>query len=82
MQENHFTFQTDKYICEVDAPIIILHAEEDTVVPHRLGWKLYEDGIKCRDQSQGSLKFHSFSANRKYGHKYICRAPEIHDIIR
>lgn len=37
MQENGFIFKTDQHICNVDAPIMILHAEEDRVVPYKLG---------------------------------------------
>lgn len=40
MQANGFTFQTDKFICNVDAPIVILHAKDDHVVPYKLGYKV------------------------------------------
>ncbi|CAH1989387.1 unnamed protein product [Acanthoscelides obtectus] len=40
MQENGFLFQTDKHICKVNAPVMILHAEDDHVVPFKLGKKV------------------------------------------
>lgn len=38
--ENGFKFETDKHICNVNSPIIILHAEDDHVVPFKLGLKV------------------------------------------
>lgn len=38
--ENGFTFESDRFICRVDAPILILHAEDDHVVPIKLGKKV------------------------------------------
>ncbi|CAG9824240.1 unnamed protein product [Phaedon cochleariae] len=82
LQENGFTFRTDNFICAVDAPILILHAEDDHVVPFRLGYKLYEEGLRCRKATQGKLIFHGFDGKYGYNHKYICRDPGIHNIIR
>ncbi|CAH1099058.1 unnamed protein product [Psylliodes chrysocephalus] len=80
--ENGFTFESDRFICRVDAPILILHAEDDHVVPIKLGKKLYHEGEHCRRKTQGKLIFHQFEGKHKYEHKYICRSPEINDIIR
>ncbi|KAJ8922205.1 hypothetical protein NQ315_004142 [Exocentrus adspersus] len=82
MQENGFTFRTDKFICGVDAPITILHAEDDHVVPYKLGYKLYQHALRCRNDKQGKLTFIKFDEGYNYDHKYICRAPEIHDIVK
>ncbi|XP_019770812.1 lysophosphatidylserine lipase ABHD12 isoform X2 [Dendroctonus ponderosae] len=80
MSEN-FRFETDKYICGVNLPIMILHAEDDKVVPYKLGVKLYRSALKCRSESQGTLLFHRFSADHKFGHKFICRAADLPDKI-
>ncbi|XP_056637294.1 lysophosphatidylserine lipase ABHD12-like isoform X1 [Diorhabda sublineata] len=82
MYKNGFTFESDKYICNVDAPILILHAQDDHVVPIKLGKRLYEEGKRCRRHSQGVLMFHEFDGKHGYQHKFICRAPEINGIIR
>ncbi|KAJ8977565.1 hypothetical protein NQ317_005414 [Molorchus minor] len=81
MQQNGFTFKTDHFICLVDVPIIILHAQDDHVVPYRLGYKLYQHALKCRQDTQGKIIFHKFEGKHNYDHRFICRAPEIHDII-
>lgn len=36
----NFRFETDKYICDINLPVMILHAEDDGVVPYRLGYKV------------------------------------------
>ncbi|KAG5886227.1 hypothetical protein JTB14_029827 [Gonioctena quinquepunctata] len=82
MLDNGFTFKTDKFICGVDAPILILHAEDDHVVPFHLGYKLYETAKKCRTEAQGNVQFYGLDKKYGYDHKYIYRAPEIHEIIR
>lgn len=40
MLNNGFRFESDQFICNVSASIIILHAEDDTVVPYKLGKKV------------------------------------------
>ncbi|CAG9763431.1 unnamed protein product [Ceutorhynchus assimilis] len=77
----NFNFDTDKYICSINIPVMIMHAEDDKVVPYKLGYKLYKEAQKCRIRGQGQLIFHSFSSKGQYGHKYLCRAPEILDKI-
>lgn len=37
---DNFRFETDKYICDINLPVMILHAEDDGVVPYRLGYKV------------------------------------------
>ncbi|CAH0546604.1 unnamed protein product [Brassicogethes aeneus] len=81
MQENNFLFKTDVHICHVDLPIIILHAEDDNVVPYRLGYKLYEAALKCKSEKDGSIQFKSFEENLHYGHKYIYKDERLPNII-
>lgn len=33
--ENDFNFESKKYILDVDCPIMMLHAKDDTVIPFR-----------------------------------------------
>lgn len=81
MAEN-FHFETDKYICGINVPIMILHAQDDRVVPFRLGYKLYETATECRHGSQGNVVFHAFGGEKKFGHKYVTRANDLHDKLR
>lgn len=40
MLDNGFRFESDQFICHINSPIQILHAEDDNVVPYKLGRKV------------------------------------------
>lgn len=40
MYENGLKFQSDRHLVRVKAPILILHAEDDLVIPINLGRKV------------------------------------------
>lgn len=40
MEANNLRFANDKYLLEIDCPVMVLHAEDDHVVPYRLGQKV------------------------------------------
>lgn len=37
--------------------------------------------LETRQKSWGPVEFHRFDADSSYGHKFICRAPELPDIL-
>lgn len=41
MHDNELRFESDKHISEFRQPVLILHAEDDLVVPFKLGYKVY-----------------------------------------
>lgn len=45
MYENNLRFESDKHIAKFPQPVLILHAEDDIVVPYKLGHKVrsFED---------------------------------------
>ncbi|KAF5301888.1 hypothetical protein FQR65_LT08720 [Abscondita terminalis] len=78
---NNLKFETDQYIRKVNCPIMILHAKDDIIVPYNLGLQLYEGAQQSRRPTQGPLRFHSFERSCGYGHKYICRAPDLNALL-
>ncbi|WAR19386.1 ABD12-like protein [Mya arenaria] len=80
--ENNIHFQSDQSIAEVSPPLLILHAEDDVIVPFHLGVKLYEAAVSTRPDMYGPAEFVPFNASLGYGHKLIFMAPELPDIIR
>lgn len=54
--------------------ILILHAEDDAIIPIRLGQNLYVKALERLDRSQ--VKFVSISASHRLGHKLICTHDE------
>lgn len=79
--ENQLLFETDKHLGIVKSPVLILHAEDDMVVPYQLGRRLYNTAIQIRPKDAGPIKFVTFDKRLKYGHKYICRSPDLPPVI-
>lgn len=82
MYSNSLRFESDQHISEFRQPVMILHAEDDYVVPFQLGYKLYHTALDNRGKSWGPVEFHRFSGSLNYGHKYLCRAPDLPNIIK
>ena len=82
LEANDISFVTDQRISVIDCPIMILHAEDDAVVPFKLGRALYETALQTRGEDCRAIQFEAFSAELCYGHKYICRDPGLPDIFR
>lgn len=81
MYDNRLRFESDKHVGEFPQPIMIMHAEDDVVVPFRLGYQLYRTALDTRRRSWGPVEFHRFDRTHGYGHKYLCRAPELPGLV-
>lgn len=77
--DNGFRFESEHYISDIRAPVMIMHADNDRVIPLKLGYGLYRKAVETRGKSWGPVEFHRFM--EKYGHKHIVRAPTFADII-
>ncbi|XP_068145176.1 lysophosphatidylserine lipase ABHD12 isoform X1 [Drosophila tropicalis] len=82
MYSNKLRFESDIHIHEFPQPIMIIHAEDDVVVPFILGYRLYRVALDTRERSWGPVEFHRFEGKHKYGHKYLCRAPELPSLVQ
>ncbi|XP_033735747.1 lysophosphatidylserine lipase ABHD12-like [Pecten maximus] len=82
IDQNNISFTSDKNIAHVTTPLLIMHAEDDKVVPFELGKKLYSIASETRPTNSGPLEFISFNASYGYGHKLIFMALELPNIIR
>lgn len=51
MFDNNLRFESDKHICSFPQPVTILHAEDDLVVPYKLGYKVKRSFVKIVNQS-------------------------------
>ncbi|ESO91987.1 hypothetical protein LOTGIDRAFT_233275 [Lottia gigantea] len=80
--EHGIFFSTDKSVEHVTSPIMILHAEDDAVVPYHLGMKLFEAAKEIRPDTHGDVEFVTFPGHHGYGHKHIFKAPELPEVIR
>ncbi|KRZ88457.1 Monoacylglycerol lipase ABHD12 [Trichinella sp. T8] len=71
-------FKSDEHIKNVYCPILILHAEDDNIIPSQLARQLHEAALSADRDST----FKEFSRTKKYGHKFIVREPELPTITK
>lgn len=82
MYSNSLRFESDQHISEFRQPVMIIHAEDDYVVPFQLGYKLYRTALDTRGKSWGPVEFHRFDGSHNYGHKFLVTAPELPDLVK
>ncbi|XP_039278778.1 uncharacterized protein LOC111051735 [Nilaparvata lugens] len=79
--DNGLRFQSDVYLLNVTAPIMILHAEDDNVVPVHQGINLYQRVKSARGENGVPIKFVKFAKSQGYGHDHISRDKGLTNII-
>jgi len=82
LAKNDLGFVSDQRILLIDIPVLIMHAEDDAVVPHKLGKALHQAALSNRNSSWPEVEFISFGADLCYAHKYIYQDVGLPDIIR
>ncbi|KAK7878356.1 hypothetical protein WMY93_031073 [Mugilogobius chulae] len=65
----------------ISCPVLILHAEDDSVVPFHLGKKLYNLASRSKSLSGHKVQFVPFDSSLSYKHKFIYRSPELPHIL-
>lgn len=79
--KNDLRFESDKHIGKIQCPIMILHAEDDSVVPFHLGEKLYKSALSFHGNETNRIQLTRIESVHGLGHKYICRYKELPSII-
>jgi len=72
-------FRSQDYLRLVRAPTLILHAEDDYVVPLRLGEKLYNSAVEA---GKVNIQMIKYPKDLRLRHRYIYSAPNITDSIQ
>ncbi|NXL34302.1 ABD12 lipase, partial [Glaucidium brasilianum] len=74
-------FRSDENVKVLACPLLILHAEDDTVVPPHLGRKLFETAHGAyKDKTK--VKFITFPEKLGLGHDYISFNPELPALVK
>ncbi|TNM99362.1 hypothetical protein fugu_012395 [Takifugu bimaculatus] len=79
---NNIRFASDENVNHISCPLLILHAEDDNVVPFHLGKKLYLKAAQSKSLSGHKVQFVPFPSSLAYRHKFIYRSPELPNILR
>ncbi|XP_006903251.1 PREDICTED: monoacylglycerol lipase ABHD12-like [Elephantulus edwardii] len=75
-------FANDENVKHISCALLILHAEDDPVVPFQLGRKLYNIAAPSRSFRDFKVQFIPFHSDLGYRHKYIYKSPELPRILR
>ncbi|XP_054443431.1 lysophosphatidylserine lipase ABHD12 isoform X1 [Pteronotus mesoamericanus] len=75
-------FANDENVKHISCSLLILHAEDDPVVPFELGRKLYNIAAPSRSFRDFKVQFIPFHSDLGYRHKYIYKSPELPRILR
>uniref|UniRef100_A0A667Z218 Lysophosphatidylserine lipase ABHD12 n=1 Tax=Myripristis murdjan TaxID=586833 RepID=A0A667Z218_9TELE len=78
---NDIRFASDENVNHISCPVLILHAEDDSVVPFHLGKKLFDMAAQSKSLSGQKVQFVPFSSSLAYKHKFIYRSPELPNIL-
>ncbi|XP_031697024.1 lysophosphatidylserine lipase ABHD12-like [Anarrhichthys ocellatus] len=78
---NNICFTSDENVNHISCPVLILHAEDDAVVPFHLGKKLYNMASQSKSLSGHKVHFVPFPSALAYRHKFIYRSPELPNIL-
>ncbi|XP_068005213.1 protein ABHD12B [Melanerpes formicivorus] len=74
-------FRSDENVKVLACPLLILHAEDDDVVPPHLGRKLFETAHSAyKDKTK--VKFITFPEKLGLGHDYISFNPELPTLVK
>ncbi|XP_034231132.1 lysophosphatidylserine lipase ABHD12 isoform X2 [Thrips palmi] len=82
MYNNGLKFDSDVHVSKIRAPVAILHAEDDRIVPFHLGQKLYHFMLENRSVQSLGEQFWRFESKFGYGHKYIYKDHSVPYIIK
>lgn len=78
---NDIRFASDENVNHISCPVLILHAEDDSVVPFHLGKKLYHAASRSQSLVGHKVQFVPFDSSLSYKHKFIYRSPQLPHIL-
>nr|XP_022920282.1 monoacylglycerol lipase ABHD12-like isoform X1 [Onthophagus taurus]XP_022920283.1 monoacylglycerol lipase ABHD12-like isoform X1 [Onthophagus taurus] len=83
LERNEFLFKTTHYILNVTCPVMIVHAEDDIIIPSSLGEKLYNSAKENNhlQSSQDMLTLHLIDAKYKLGHMKVTQYEKMPEYI-
>jgi len=72
-------FRTEDWLHQVSVPVLVLHSDDDPVVPAMLGQRLVD---RTREQGKLDIQLVRFGEGNRLRHRYIYRAPGVEHYIQ
>ncbi|XP_015206342.1 lysophosphatidylserine lipase ABHD12 isoform X2 [Lepisosteus oculatus] len=77
---NNLVFPNDENLKTISSPLMILHAEDDQVVPFHMSQELHKIVLQSRS-SKDEVRMCSFSGSLGYGHNKIFKDPDLPSVL-
>ena len=77
--DSGLVFDTQHWLPAVKCPVLVMHAEDDKVVPYELGKALYD---KTQAEGKTNIRMVTFPENLKCGHNDMFKAEEMEVEVR
>ncbi|KAM9707629.1 lysophosphatidylserine lipase ABHD12-like [Menidia menidia] len=84
LERNNIVFASNKNLEKLTGPLLILHSEDDNIVPHHMGHELYQTSLLAQGKFNTDVRVEmmSYSANLGFSHNHIYLDPNLSDAIR
>lgn len=84
LERNNIEFANDKNLKTLTSPLLILHAEDDNIVPYRMGLKLYQISLQAQKQHNTDVQVEmiSYAANHGFSHNGIYLDPNLSNVVQ
>ncbi|XP_039993168.1 lysophosphatidylserine lipase ABHD12-like [Xiphias gladius] len=84
LERNKIVFANDKNLKTLTSPLLILHSEDDNVVPYHMGLKLYQISLQAQKKYNTDVQVEmiSYSANLGFSHSNIYLDPNLSKVVR
>lgn len=83
LEMNNIEFANDKNLKTLTSPLLILHAEDDNIVPYHMGQKLYEISLQAKKEHNTDVQVEmiSYSAKLGFSHNKIYLDPNLSNVV-
>ncbi|KAM7376250.1 hypothetical protein PAMP_005993 [Pampus punctatissimus] len=84
LEMNNIVFPNDQNLKTLTSPLLILHAEDDNVVPYHMGLKLYQISLEAQKEHNKDVQVEmiSYSASLGFSHSNIYLDPNLSSVVR
>lgn len=83
LEENNLLFANDENLKVLTSPLLILHAEDDNIIPHHMGRKLYQISLQTKESCRTDVPVEMVSYGAKLGlsHNNIYMDPNLTSVV-
>ncbi|XP_044230288.1 lysophosphatidylserine lipase ABHD12-like [Thunnus albacares] len=83
LEMNNIVFANDKNLKTLTSPVLILHAEDDNIVPYHMGLKLHQISLEAQKEHKKDVKVEmiSYGAHLGFSHNDIYLDPNLPVVV-